>query len=167
MKRFVFAALLAVCASAPGTAVQAADYKVGVVDVGKVLENAPQAKSARKRIQREFEPKDRQLIKQQKELQKLEDKLVRDGAVMAESERSRLEGDIRSARREIRRAQEEFREDLNLRRNQELGKLQKKVLVAIRDLAKKEKYDLIIGDGVIYAGKRVDITNKVISTLKK
>ncbi len=167
MKRFVFAVCLAVAAAVPVTAAQAADYKVGVVDVGKVLESAPQAKTARKRIQREFEPKDRGLIKQQKELQKLEDKLVRDGAVMAESERSRLEGDIRSSRREIRRAQEEFREDLNLRRNQELGKLQKKVLEAIRNLAKKEKYDLIIGDGVIYAGKRVDITNKVISSLNK
>ena len=67
----------------------------------------------------------------------------------------------------MRRAQEEFREELNLRRNQELSKLQRRVIEVIQELAKAEAYDLVVTDGVVYAGERVDITEKVIGRLKK
>ena len=143
------------------------DFKVGFVDVPKILEVAPQADAARKRIEKEFSPKDRQLVGQQKELRRTEDKLIRDRDVMAASERVKLERKIRGMKRDIRRQQEEFREDLNIRRNQELGKLQRKVILTIRELAKAENYDLIISDGVLYAGSRVDITEKVLSKLKR
>ena len=63
--------------------------------------------------------------------------------------------------------EEEFRDDHNLRRNQELGKLQRKVITAIRALAKAEKYDLVISDGVLFAGSKVDITDKVLAKLKQ
>ena len=143
----------------------AADVKVGFVNVAKVLEKAPQAEEARNRIEREFAPKDRELLSQQKEIRGLEDKLVRDGAVMGENERLKLDQEIRSLKRELRRLREEFREDLNLRRNQELSKLQRKVVQVIQSLAKSEKYDLIVSDGVLYAGKRVDISDQIIDRL--
>lgn len=145
----------------------AAEVKVGFVNVARVLDKAPQAEQARTRIEREFAPKDRNLVDQQKELRSLEDQLVRDGSVMTAEQRSKLEGDIRARRRDLRRLQEEFREELNLRRNQELGNLQRKVIEVIQELAKAEKYDLVVGDGVLYAGERIDITDKVISRLKE
>jgi outer membrane protein len=84
---------------------------------------------------------------------------------MSASERQRQEGEIRALKREIRRLQDEFREDLNLRRSQELSQLQRKVTEVIQSLAKAENYDLILTDGVIYAGERVDITDKIIARL--
>ncbi len=144
-----------------------AEFKVGFVNVARVLDKAPQAEDARERIEKEFAPKDRRLLAQQKELRALEDQLVRDGAVMTEDQRVKLEQDIRGRRREMRRAQEEFREELNLRRNQELGKLQREVIEVIQELAKAEKYDLVVSDGVLFAGERVDITDRVIGRLKK
>ena len=143
-----------------------AQLKVGFVNVAKVLEEAPQAEDARGRIEREFAPKDRELLGQQKEIRSLEDRLLRDGTIMAEAERAALERQIRSRKREVRRMQEEFREDLNMQRNQELGKLQRKVLEAIQTLAEADAYDLIVSDGVLFAGKRIDITDEVISRLK-
>ena len=145
----------------------AADYKVGFVDAGKVLEEAPQAEDARSRLEKEFAPRDRTLIKTQKEIRDLEDKLVRDGAVMSESERTRVERDLRARKRDLKRQQDEFRDDLNLRRNEELQKLQRQVFEAIQRLAKQDKYDLIVGDGVIFASSRVDVTSKVIDYLKQ
>lgn len=144
-----------------------AEIKVGFVNVARVLDKAPQAEDARGRIEKEFAPKDRALLAQQKELRALEDQLVRDGSVMTEEQRVKLEQDIRARRREMRRAQEEFREELNLRRNQELSKLQRKVVEVIQDLAKVEKFDLIVGDGVLFAGERVDITARIIARLKE
>jgi outer membrane protein len=95
----------------------------------------------------------------------MEDDLVKDGAMMSEAERNKLERDIRNLQREIRRAQEEFREDLNVRRNEELGKIQRQVIEVIRVLAENEEYDLIVSDGVLFAGERVDITDEVLSLL--
>ena len=143
-----------------------AEVKVGFVNVAKVLELAPQAEAARNRIEKEFAPKDRELLQQQKDVRSLEDRLVKNAAVLSESERQRNETEIRAAKRELRRAQDEFREDLNLRRSQELSKLQQKVTEVIQVLAKAEEYDLIISDGVIFAGKRVEITDKVLERLR-
>jgi len=144
----------------------AAEYKVGFVDVSRVLETAPQAEAARTRIEKEFAPKDRKLVKERKDLRKLEDKLIREGDVMSAEKRGKLQQDILVAKRELRRTQENFREDLNIRRNQELGKLQRRVIVAIQKLAKAEKYDLIVSNGVLFASKAVDITEKVLGLLK-
>lgn len=142
-----------------------AQVKVGFVNISKVLDKAPQAETARERIEKEFAPRDRELLEQQKEIRAMEDKLVKNGAVMSATERQRQESEIRSLKREIRRLQDEFREDLNLRRSQELSKLQRKVTEVIQELAKAENYDLIVTDGVIYAGERIDITDRVIGQL--
>lgn len=145
----------------------AAQPKIGFVNVAKVLDDAPQAEDARQSLEREFAPRDRDLLKQQKEVRTLEDELIKNGAVMAERERERKESRIRSQKRELRRLQEEFREDLNLRRNQELAKLQRQVIEVIQQFAKDQKYDMIVGDGVLYAGDRVDVTKKVIEQLRR
>jgi outer membrane protein len=143
-----------------------AEVKIGFVNVAKVLELAPQAEAARNRIEREFAPKDRELLQQQKDVRGLEDRLVKNAAVLSDVERQRDETKIRASKRELRRAQDEFREDLNLRRSQELSKLQQKVTGVIQVLAKAEKYDLIVSDGVIFAGTRVDITDKILKRLR-
>ncbi len=160
------AGLCALLLAVSTASVQAQTLKVGFVNVARVLDQAPQAQSASRRIEKEFAPRDRELIAQQKELRKMEDRLVKNGAVMSATERERQTVDIRKLRREIRTNQGEFREDLNLARSQEMTKLQRRVVQVIKDLAKAEKYDLIIGEGVIYAGSKVDITNKVLSKLK-
>ncbi len=157
---------LALAVGALGAPAASAEIKFGFVNVARVLELAPQAESARNRIEREFAPKDRELLQQQKDVRGLEDRLVKNAAVLSDVDRQRQETEIRSSKRELRRAQDEFREDLNLRRSQELSKLQQKVTEVIQTLAKAEKYDLIISDGVIFAGQRVDITDMILERLR-
>lgn len=145
---------------------QAQQMKVGFVNIPRILQEAPQAEDARERIEREFAPRDRDLLAQQREVREMEDKLVKNAAVMSSSERSRQEADIRSLKRDLRRSQEEFRDDLNVRRNEELSKLQRLVVDVIQKLARSDSYDLVVSEGVVYAGERVDITDKVISRLQ-
>jgi outer membrane protein len=86
--------------------------------------------------------------------------------VMSETQRRNLERDVVAQRRELQRSTEEFREDVNLRRNEELGKFQRQIVEIINNLAKEEGFDLIVNDGaVVYASKQVDITDKVLSRL--
>ncbi len=147
-------------------AVQAAELKIGFVSTAKILSTAPQAEDANKRLQKEFGPREKGLVDAQKSLRSMEQKLTTDGAVMSETQRRNLERDVVAQRRELQRSTEEFREDVNLRRNEELGKFQRQIVEIINNLAKEEGFDLIVNDGaVVYASKQVDITDKVLSRL--
>ena len=145
----------------------AAELKVGFVNAARVSAEAPQAEAAREKLEKEFAPRDQELVGLQQEIKELETKLERDAAIMKDSERARLERDLMSRQREIRRAQDEFREDFNLRRNEELGKLQRRIIETIQQLAKDEGFDLIVSDGVVFASDRVDITAQVIERLQR
>lgn len=158
--------LIALILSLSANTVFAQNVKIGAVNAVRILENSPQAEAAREKIQREFAPRDRQLIEEQKKLKALEDKLSKDGAIMSEAERSRLEREIVQLKRDMKRSQDEFRDDLNFRRNEEFGEIQKSILEAIQQVAKDEGYDIVLGEGVVYASKKVDISDQVIEYLK-
>ncbi len=142
-----------------------AEIKMGVVNVGKIMEKAPQADQAIKNLEREFAPRDKELRRTTERLLALEDELKKNAAIMSEAERKRKERQLITGRRELKRSKDEWREDLALRRNEELGKLQRKILQAIDSLAKAEKFDVVLGEGVIFARDTVDITDKVLRKL--
>lgn len=143
-----------------------AETKIGFVDTVKLMEAAPQAKSAQSKIESEFAPREKELVALQREIKKLEDDLTRDGAVMSESERTKLERKILAKRRDMKRTQDEFRDDLNIRRNEVLAKLQKDMYQAVVTLAKEQKFDLILSQGVVFSSDKVDITDSVLKKLK-
>ena len=163
MKKLLLITVLAV--SGPSLAVHAAELKIGVVNAQKVLEQAPQAEAARKRLDGEFAPRDKAVTEMQKELRRDEERLEKDGAVMSEPERSKLEREIVAQKRDFKRKQEEFREDLNGRRNEEFGRLQKLIADVILNVAKSGGYDLVLTDGVLYASDKVDMTDTVLQRL--
>ncbi len=160
----VLALALSIAFAAPVSAAEAA--KVGYVNAARALNDSPQKEAAKKRIEAEFAPRDRKLIAQQKELRKLEDKLVRDGSVMTQAAKQRATQELRGKKRNLQREFDEFREDSNLRQNQERVKLQKVVLKAIDAVARANGYDIIVGEGVLFAADRVNVTNKVIAQLR-
>lgn len=143
------------------TNISYAELKIGFVNIPAVLEKAPQAEKAKKRLEQKFSPRDKQLVAQQKEIQGLEEKLAKDASVMSDSEKTNLERDILNKKRDAKRSQQEFSEDFNASRNEELGKLQRRIVEAVRAIAKDEDYDLLLTDGVIYAKDQFDITNQV------
>jgi len=143
------------------TNVSFADLKIGFVNIPAVLEKAPQAEKAKKRLEQEFSPRDKQLVAQQKEIETMAEKISKDAAVMGKSEKAKLEDDILNKKRDAKRAQQQFSEDFNARRGEELGKLQNKIVEVIRGIAKDQGLDIVLTDGVIYASEQIDITAQV------
>jgi len=137
------------------------DLKIGFVNIPAVLEKAPQAEKAKKRLEQKFSPRDKQLVAQGKEIQSMEEKLTKDASVMSASEKANLEREIQNKKRDAKRSQQEFSEDFNASRNEELGKLQRRIVEAVRAIAKDEDYDLLLTEGVIYAKEQIDITAQV------
>jgi outer membrane protein len=160
---FVMAAGLALLAPLGAAHAQ---MKIAVVNVPRLLEEAPQAKGAMQALQDEFAPRQRDIVAGQKDLKTKEEKLQRDGAVMAENERRNAEKDLRDGQRELARKQNEYVEDLNLRRNEELGKLQRSLLQEVQTYARAQNYDLILGEGVLYRSDTIDITAQILAALQ-
>lgn len=145
----------------------ASDMKIGFVNAGKLLDEAPQAEAAQDRLREEFADREGELLELNEGVLALEEQL-RDSEEMTPRERQGLERELRSRRRELRRGQEEFREDLNIRRNQELAELQKLVGEVIAEVAQRDGFDLIVTEAaVLYRSERVDATGQVLLQLQK
>jgi len=144
-----------------------AEQKIAFVNQAKLLQKAPQSESARNKLQKEFAKRDKSLVSLQKKIQSSIDKLQKDAAILSEAELNKLKRKITLLKRDLERDKSAFKEDLSIRQNEELIKLQKSILQSILTIAEKEKYDLIVSDGVIYASKQVDITDKILAQLKK
>lgn len=164
MARYLAVLLLAAALAAAG---HAAELKIGVVNIQKLMDEAPQAQTARGRLEQEFAPRDKLLVDAQRSLRRLEDRLTKEGESLSDEERRSLEREIAVQKRELRRATDEFREDFTIRRNEELSKLQRQIYETIVELAKQQGYDLILESGVIYASGQVDITEQVLQRLSK
>ena len=146
-----------------GTAV-AADFKVGVVDTERILRESLPAVNAEKRITKEFSGRDLEikgLIKQAKDLQAL---LEKEGVTLSDAGQRNKERELTTMNADVQRLQREFREDLNLRKNEELAIVLERANKTIQSIAETEKFDLILQEAV-YRNPKIDITDKVIQHL--
>jgi len=165
LKKTIARLLVALMASLPVSYASAVEQlKVGYVNTQRLFRDAPAAVRAAKKIEQEFSKRDQDLQRLAKQVQGLQETLEKNGVTMAEPERRAKEKDLGELSREFQRKQREFREDLNLRQNEENAAIIEKANKAIKQLAENEKYDLIVQD-VVWVSPRLDITDKVIKAL--
>lgn len=144
-----------------------AELRLGYVDAARLLEEAPQAEQATKRLKEEFAPREEDMLALQKDIAEAEEQLRLNADVMTEDGRRKIERDVIANKRDLRRVQDEFREDLNFRRNEEIAKIQVLVRQIISQVGKEEKFDLILFEGIAYADDRIDLTNMILGRLEK
>jgi outer membrane protein len=147
--------------------VVAADFKVGYVQVDKLLQEAPQTVETGKKLEKEFSPRSLDLEKLQKQIRDIEAQLDHERSNVNESDRRIKERQLNNMRLEFQSKQRELREDINLRKNEELAVLQERINKAVQTVAESEGYDLVAYSGIAYASKRIDITDKVLKLLGK
>ena len=163
MKHFELLILAAVLALG-ALAAQAADLKIGFIDADRINRESVPAERATKKLEIEFAPREQNLRKMEQQIKSLQAQLEKDGLTMSESDRRSKEQELGRQTREFQRLQREFREDLNLRRNEELAALFERANKVIRQIAESEKFDLILQEAV-YRSPRIDITEKVLKAL--
>ena len=145
----------------------AADLKIGYVQVDKLLQEAPQTAESGKKLEKEFSPRSQELDRLQKQIRELEAALDKDRLTSTDAERRNRERDASNLKLEFQRKQRELREDINLRKNEELAVLQDRINKAVTTVAESESFDLVVYGGVAYASKKIDITDKVLKLLGK
>jgi outer membrane protein len=161
---FVVAIALAVPAFAYAQAADA--VKIGVVNVGRLLQESPQAQAAREKLEDEFAPRRREIVAMQTGYEEKVAGLQKNLEVMGAAERENAQRELRDEERAIVRSQNEFREDLDLRNNEAIGAVQTDVLREINIFGQSSGFDLILVDGIVYASERIDVTQRVLDRLQ-
>lgn len=141
--------------------------KVGYFNFLKLVNGVPQAVAAEKRLAAEFEPRKAKIEKLDKELKAEGVALEKNAVVMTDADKTAKGRELRAKNRELKLLFQEYQEDLALRQNQETSAIQKLVYQAVIEIAKAEKYDLILDQGTVYASPKIDITAKVLEKLTK
>ena len=147
-------------------AAQQPPYKIGFVNTGTVLKEAPQARKVEERLKAIFKEREQVLLGKQQELLKLEQKIKVEGDSMSQTSKRKLERELRLKLSQLKFEQQEFREDQNLRRNEEIRNLQTVIASVLKKLGDEQKFDLILTEGVSYVSDTIDITPKIIEMLK-
>lgn len=157
-------AATALAAAAAVTPAMAQEARIAAVNSERILRDSQPAKQAQVKLEQEFSKRDRELQDMAQKIKAMADKLDKDTAVLADSDRQRRQREVADLDREFQRKQREFREDLNQRRNEELAQVLERANRVIRTLAEQRKYDLIVQEAV-YVNPRIDITDDVMKAL--
>lgn len=165
ISRSLGAALLATLLALPAAAL--ADAKIGVVKLNRLFEEAPQSLALQRSLSEEFAPRERDIRAKRESLREVEERLQQGEGFLSEDERRRLETTFRDGQRDLQRAQNEFLEDVNLRRNERLGDLQRLFITEIQAYGQAQNFDLVLVEGFIHASDRVDITQQVLQALQR
>ena len=147
------------------TSMVSAEIKIGFVEIKKILQNAPQTVKANKVLEKEFTKRTKKLKKAVKKIKEKEIAFQKDSMTMSDSDREKKIKEIQGLKIDAQRTEREVREDIDLRRKEEIANVQSLVNIAVEKVAKEQAYDLILYQGVAFAGKKVDITNVVIKAL--
>ncbi|MGC6434301.1 MAG: OmpH family outer membrane protein [Crocinitomicaceae bacterium] len=145
--------------------VNSEEIKIGIVDVNKILKDAPQTIAANKKLDKEFSARTEKLKTKIKALEADGKKFQKESLTMSDDQREKAERGIQQRRIEIQRDERELREDMDLRRREEIGDLQEKINITIDKMAEDQNFDLILYNGIAFASSKVDITNDVIKAL--
>jgi outer membrane protein len=143
---------------------EAADMKIGFVDVERIRRESAPAERASRQLEKEFAPRAQELQRREAQIKSLQGSLEKEAMTMAESERRSKEQELQRMTVDFQRIQREYREDLNLRRNQELAKLFEIADGVIKKIAEADKFDLIVQEAV-FRSSRIDITDRVLKAL--
>jgi outer membrane protein len=162
--RHFYSTLAALALTFGMTAAGAADLKIGFIDAERINRESAPAERATKLLEKEFAPRATDLQRREAQLKTLQGQLEKEAVTMSESDRRTKEQELARLSLDFQRLQREYREDLNLRRNQELAALFERANRAIKAIAESDKYDLILQEAV-YRNPRIDITERVLKAL--
>lgn len=143
-----------------------AEVKIGFVKVDQILKDAPQASASNKKLESEFKVRTEKLKKEISDLNKQEKDFKKNSLTMSDTEKEKIQKKLQNYRIDIQRSERELREDIDLRRREEISKLQDQVTKVIEIVANREKFDLIFYTGVAYASDNINITPLILKELE-
>jgi len=138
---------------------------IGFVDIPYLIQEAPQAVEAERRLEAAFAPRQAELAEERERLDAMSAELIDINSGLSEADKLQLDREVRALERRIKRSEQDFREELNIQKNNEFKFVRERVLDAIARFGRDQDFDLIVSDGVLYANKRIDVTERILQEL--
>lgn len=167
-KSYLLTSLFAAAALSVAVQAQAAEIKIGVVDMSTLLQKSPQGQNASQEMAKKFDSRKKDLVSEQDKIKNMQDQLSKNGAVMTASQLQDSQSQLDEMQRDFSRKQSDYVDDVNTERNNVLSRLQQEVIKAVQEFAQTQKYNLIIpGDSIFYKDNTVDVTDQVLAQMQK
>lgn len=148
------------------TVTVAADLKIGVVSVERILTEAPQVDKVNTSMLERFGPQRDELKASEKEITALQENYKRNELVMTEDKLNDLKKQIITQIQGLKQKEAVLGQEVTTVRNQELAVLQQQVRTIIDEVAKSGGYSLVLSEGVAYRDEALDITDQVLDKMK-
>ncbi|MFW2372803.1 MAG: OmpH family outer membrane protein [Gammaproteobacteria bacterium] len=145
----------------------AADIKIGVLNMQKLQSESPQIKEIMGRLQKRFEEPGQALSKLATEIQNDEKDLKQNEVLMSPAKLKQARQALVTKVQSFREQEANLNKEMQTMRNQELAVFNSRVNQMLEVLAKKEKFDLILTEGIVFVSDKLDITDKLLTQLKK
>jgi|YNPNPStandDraft_1061719.scaffolds.fasta_scaffold07900_5 outer membrane protein len=152
-----------------GVSLSQAEQKIAFFDLEKVLSTSQWGKSVQEKLKKEESQLRSQLQAKQEELSKMRDEIQSKGKMTEEAKKQKMK-EFEEKRQEGEKFLFESNKKLQDMSEQLMKPLIDKIIEIAKDVAKKEKYDMVIEarrGGIIYGDDKYDLTQKVIQELDK
>ena len=166
--------LVAVCviALACGGPALAAELKIGVFEPQKVLDQTKAGKKIKDSLQEYVKTRQKLIDMEEEELKKMEEDLVKQGAVLSAEAKKDKEEKFRLKMVEYQRKVQQLNQEVQVKKKETLDEFNKSLQQVIRGIADKDKITLVVEKGdtgagalIIYSHPSLDLTDRVIKEL--
>ena len=147
------------------TSAEVTSMRIGFVEISKILKSAPQTAVSNKKLEKEFKGRTDKLKKTIVSLQNKGQKYKKNNLTMDDETKVKMQRELQLAKIDIQRDERELKEDISIRRREEMNALQAKVTTSIAIFAQSHQYDLILYQGVAYTSEAVDVTEMIIKEM--
>lgn len=139
--------------------------KIGIVDSHELLDRYSTYVDVIALLDEEFMPKDKLLMEKRNTIDLLRQQLFMMDEGQAADKMRAIEREMLNLEREFARLSDEFRQEYNLRKNEELYNMQRRINSAILTFADQNGYDLILESGIVYSKEELNLTDRIYQAL--
>ena len=149
--------------------VQAADFKMGVVDPQAVLEKSKAGKRALDGLKEYVSIRQKLLAKDEEDLRTQERQLKEQASKWSDAEKKEKEAQFRTKVQDFQKRAQDFNQELQKKQKELVDDYMKKISVATQTVAEKGGVALVVDKGseqtvkiVIYNKDTIDLTDQVV-----
>lgn len=172
MKKSILAALALILAGFTAKAQQT--VRIGYVDMEYILENVPEYQEASAQLDKKVQQWKQEIETEMNRIEKLKQDLVNEKPLLTRELIEEREDEIAFEEQKILEYQQKRfgpKGDLIIQKMQLVKPIQDQVFVAVQEIAKSRKYDLIFDKSAdvitLYAADRLDVSDQVLRSITR
>ncbi len=147
----------------------AADFKIGVMNVQKIIVSCNAGKEAKTRFEQKMKDLQSKFKSEEEALKKLQDEIKKKSSAWSEEKKAEKVREFQKTGRELQAKTEDARFEMKQMQDKELEPILKALEKVVADFGKKNGYTAVMDSksGIVYFDQKIDISDVIIKELDK